>query len=539
MPLQPRPALVLAGAGLFLAVITCFWVWRDTGIAPPTDSAHHLITSIIFSRSIDAGGLAGLWDTMRHFYVGWPPASYVLLYGPLGWLLGDQSQLMRLFGLALLPIFLWGTYRLCRSLGQGRKWSVLGAVLCIFSFGVAGQVRQVSIDLPTAAAVLLTMLALVRSAGPASPRRALLLGAACGLCLFSRVQSVFFLAGPILIFAATTLFEARSWRRRGERVLALCLSGAVAALVSSPWWSGRLRSLWKVSTDHLDPGQVTPRGDPEFWAGIWYYLGALGKLCGWPLLLLVLGTLPLLILRPGSRRSITVRLVLPWIVGGIIGCAMGVHREPRYLLPVIPAMAALAVEGLSLLAGKRRELAGAALLLTVALPTILVMGFPVRHGHPLVKRGLVEWAYTRETVRVHSELAGRHAAAAILQSNNGDTSGANTYLLVQQDPKDQFMARLAVFLSPYLPKLMFSPLVNQQLINSPLHLRERRRRQVFVLAEGSFLLNLPFIWEIKRLAFGNERPVRLYRVRPNSKLRGPIWRTALRKRAKEPQPDPR
>ena len=92
------------------------------------------------------------------------------------------------------------------------------------------------------------------------------------------------------------------------------------------------------------------------------------------------------------------------------------------------------------------------------------------------------------------------------------------------------MARMAVFTAPHMPRLLFSPLVNQQLINSPLHLRERKRRRVFVMAEGDFLLDLPFLWEIKKGASGNRAPVRLYLARPGHPLQGQIWTRSLPRR---------
>lgn len=530
--LLPKPAWILAGAGALLATLTGLWISLDTGIAPPTDSAHHLLTSQIFARALNTGGLGGMWETMRHFYVGWPPASYLLLYGPLGWLLGDQSQMMRCFSLALLPLLLWGTYRLSRLLGAGRALATLAAVIGIFSFGVSGQLRQVSIDLPATVAVLLTLVALARPDALISPRRAALLGAAVGLCLFTRVQSLFFLVGPLLVQTIFTLVEARSWRRRGERVLAWVLAGVVAVLACSPWWFGRLRSLWKISTDHLDPGRIAPRGDPEFWSGLWYYLGALGKLNGWPVLLAVACTLPLLLRGRRALRSPAVRILLTCIIGGLLGCAAGVHREPRYLLPAVPAMAALAAVGLAALSRRRlRELAGAGLLLAVVAPTLTLAAFPLRHRHPLVNAGLLEWAYARDPVRVRAELAGLQAARVLQQVNGGDRTGANTYLLLQQHPKDQFMARLAIFLAPHMPDLLFSPLVNTGLINSPMHLSERGQRKLFVLAEGDYLLKQHFVWEIKRRTLGNTHPVRLYSVHRGSSLHGTIKTKDLPRRA--------
>ena len=531
--LRPRPIWVFLAAGALLTGLTILWVLQDTGIAPPTDSAHHLLTSVLFSRGIEAGGLTGLWQTMRHFYVGWPPASYLLLYGPLGWLFGDQSQLMRLYSLALLPLLLWGTYSLGVRLLGDRRLATLAALVCVFGFGVTGQLRQVSIDLPATGAVLLVMVALSRSALFSRPRWIMVLGAACGLCLFTRVQSVFFLAGPLAVQAVVALVKARDWRRRAERLIAVVTVPALAILCSAPWWFGRLRSLWKISTAHLDPGRVSPRGDPDLWAGLTYYVGALGKLGGWPLLLLALLAVPLVLWRPGKRRALTLQLLLPWLIGGVVGLAMGVHREPRYLLPAMPALALLACQGLAVLSrAKVRELAGAALLLAVALPTLLTMAWPVPSKHFLATQGLVEWAYVRAPVRVRAEEAGRVVAAALAKFSK-DPTGAETYLIVQQHPADQFMSRLAIFLAPHAPRLLMAQMINHELINSPLHVRERKRRKLFVLAQGDFMLRFPWTWQITDRAYGNISPVRLYFVPPISRFKGHIPELSLPQRKKK------
>ncbi len=537
--------MVLTAGSLVLALITGCWIFADTALAPPTDSAHHLFNAISFARTLRLGGIAELWSDARGFYVGWPPATYALLHGPLGWLLGDQTSMIRLGTLALAPLLLWGTFRLGTSLTGDRKSGTLAALLVVLCLGVAGQLRQVSIDLPATATVLLAMVALFHSRGFCRARGTLLFGAAVGLCLLTRVQAAFFLTGPVAVATAWCLVRAPSWRVRAQRLGWLSAALVVALLISSPWWFGRLDTLWYVSTSHLDgAGRIAPRGDPSFTAGLAHYCAALGKLGGWTMLAAALGTLPLLLLyrwrergRAGPTPSLRdVAVLLAWIVGGVVGCSLGIHREPRYLLPAIPALALLAVVGLRALP-RHRDLVAAALALTVIGPTLVFAAFPVGKHHWLTTRGVLEWAYVRHPGQPRWVRAAREAATALVRDNKQDRRGEQSYLLFVQDARINYVPRMGSYLVSMFPQMAFSSQMSPRLANSAWHRKLRRQRRVYLLSEVDTELDLPLIWMARRHAYMNRTPVRLYRVPPTHKLlmkinRHTIFRWAGKKRGK-------
>ena len=532
---KPSPAVVLSVGSLVLALVTGAWIYADTALAPPTDSAHHLFNAISFARTLQLGGLAQLWQEARMFYVGWPPATYALLHAPLAWLVGDQAHVVRMCTLTLVPLLLWGTFRIGTTLTGDRRCGTLAALLVILCVGVAGQLRQVSMDLPATTAVLLAMVALFRSRAFSHAGGTLLFGAAVGLCLLTRVQAVFFLAGPVVVGVTWSLASAPSWRARGQRLGWLVAALLLALLISSPWWFGRLEALWYVSSSHLDSGgRIAPRGDPSLAAGLLHYSAALGKLGGWTMALAAMAALPLLLWRRDAARLPTwqVAVLVAWIVGGVVGCSAGIHREPRYLLPAIPALALLAVTGLRALP-RRRELALALLALTVIGPTLVWAAFPVGKHHWLTTRGVLEWAYVRHPGQTRWTAAARAAARAMVQHSGGDRLGDGSYLLFVQDARINFLPRMGSYLVPMFPELAFCSQMSPRLANAPWHRKLRAERRVYLLSEVDTELDLPLVWSARRDLYMNRTPIRLYLVPPNHRLlkkinRRTVFQTAAR-----------
>ena len=527
-----HPAWVLGGAGLITAILTAAWVMLDTGICPPTDSEHHLFNAILYARTMHLGGLPDLWELLRTTFVGWPPASYLLLYGPLAWAISDNAHLVRIYGVVMIPIILWCTYSLGTRLGS-RRAGTLAALLTLSTFGISGQLRQVSIDLPGTTAVLLAMVAMLSTRHFQRTWRTLLFGAAMGLCLLTRVQSAFYLAGPVFLWVLTSLLRAPSMRARLAIIARLLLASLMALAVSSPWWAGHLTSIWRIATSHLDPGQVEARGDPSFLAGLAFYFAALGKLAGWPLLAAALALVQVGIRRPPPGAL----LLLLWVVGGILGCSLGVHREPRYLLPAVPAMVLLVVLTLRQVQARTYHLAGAALLLFTAAPTLYFTAFGLHGKHRLVHAGLVEWGYTRRAYDLKAKAAVSTINEELRTAAMRDPSGASIYLLFVQEKNINFLPRLGSVLVTQLPDMAFSFSFNINIVNNRWNVKQRKARRAFLLTETLRTFDdLELLWEAKVGRYGNSTPLRLYRLPREHKWRGRInfyelhWGKAKNKR---------
>ncbi len=513
-----RPAWVLTGAGVLVSAITVLWVIRDTGICPPTDSEHHLFNAILYARTLHLGGLPALWELLRTTYVGWPPASYLLLYGPLAWAISDNAHMVRIYNIVLIPPILWATYYIGARFGS-RRMATLAAVLTLFTFGISGQLRQVSIDLPATTAVLLALAALVASRRFSRTNETLLFGAAIGLCVFTRVQSVFFLAPPVAAWVVLSLVKAQDNRARVSIMTRLFLAALISLVVSSAWWAGHIPQIWRAATSHLDPNQVAPRGDPTFLAGLRYYVLAMGRLCGWPLFAAGAAILPHLLRRPPPGAL----LLGLWLAGGILGCSMGVHREPRYMLPAVPALVLLVSLTLQTIRPRIREAVAVILLLGTVAPTLYLStrGLPARH--PLILSGLMEWGYTRRPYWLKAQGARREITDTLMAASLGDKTGASIYLLFVQERNVNYLPRLGSVLVTHFPDMAYAYSFNINIVNNRWNLKQRKARRAFFLSETKRVYeDLKLLWEVKAGRFGNPTPLRIYHLPQDHKWRGPI-----------------
>ncbi len=486
-------------------LITLVWVRADGVLCPPTDSDNHLLGAQTYARALRLGGAGGLWQTLRRSPENWPPASY-LLYGGLAALAGDEPQTVRLCGLVLLPLLAWLAYALGRTLG-GSGAGVLTALLVLFSFGVAGGVRQVSLDLPATLAVALAMLALLRGR-LGEPRAVLAFGAACGLAVLTRAQAPFFLAAPALLVAAAALRRAGGWPARGRLLLWLGLGVLATAVVSSPWWAGRMHGILREGSAHVGGGGLA--------AGLAYFGACLGQLAGWPVTLTGLGLAPLLL----ARRRLEALLLLAWLLGAALAYSSTVAWEPRYLLPALPALVLLAVLGVRELRPRLRAVVVVLLVAGTVGPTLFVAAVPVRVRNRVVHDWLIEWCYIRPPARIGQFRARRAAAevAAALGAGADESGGRGLYLYLGLDPRSSFTVETAVHLLPLLPALLASSSTIRA-ADSPWHLAERDRRRLFVLLEGERSLELAPVLDLPPGWLGNRRPVRLYRIPREHPLR--------------------
>jgi 4-amino-4-deoxy-L-arabinose transferase-like glycosyltransferase len=508
-----KPVWVLLSGGLVFSVITVLWVLADTRVNPPSDSEHHLLFSLYYARSVHLGGLTAAWETLRSSYLAWPPCAH-LIYGSLGAIIGEHAQLLRLYGLVFVPLLLWATYGVGLELGD-RRSGTLAALLTLFSFGISGHIRQVSIDLPATTFIVLAVLALLRTRYFTRPLSGVLFGAAVGLCLLCRVQSLLFLAGPCLVIAISSLVRARTWTDRSRVTVWMLVAVSTALTVSAPYWSGRLPELIHLSGEHLTAGAVSTLGDPRFTAGLLFNVFSLGKLAGWSVLLAVVVSTPWL-----ARRQREAALVLlSWVLVGVVGSSAVVAREARYMLPATPPLILVAVLGLRLLAARHRERLIALLALTVVVPTLWVAGFTDPFiNSPVVRSALVEPYLTRPPERDEDT---ERAAAAVVNALAGalhkDPTGKTAYLLFRwREPS--VLSVVTSLVLPRFPDMAFASSMWGSVPNTPTQQRQRRERDIFVVSEQDEVVDSPPIWTGEIAG----RPLRLHRVAASDCLHGRI-----------------
>lgn len=503
-PTRLETLLLLGGGGLALAALTVWWVANDSRVCPPSDSEHHLFLAQLYARDLRLGGLGALWQTIRTSPESWPPATS-LVHGLLAWCLGDEQRLVRGSTIVFLPVLLWVTYGVGRALAD-RRSGVLAALLTAFSLGVAGQLRQVSVDLPATVAVVLCVWALLHSEGFSRRRTTLLFGAACGLGLLVRPQLVIFLAGPTLVVAVRGLWRAPDNRTRARMLAGMGLALLVALVVSSPWWCGRLQRIFSSGTQHL--GGWLPEGTHPlviYAHGLFEFATYPAKLVGWPVLLAALITAPLTL----RRQLADGLLLLSWGIGSALIYAATFAWEAHYMLPAIPALVLLAVLGLR---GRRFLLT--VLAVAVVVPTLAVVFLPRRAPRAWIGRWLVEQPYVGwpagESYRWRPKRAAREFASALRRALP-DPSGRSAYLLFLSGPRAAFLNHTAVFLVPELPELAFNTTLHRTW-GTEWHEGARRQRQLFFLVEDEAVPHLSPLLTLTPGAQGNPKAIHLYQV---------------------------
>ena len=495
--------LVLLLAGGALAGVTATWIVADSSMQSFADSGGHHTASMRLAQTLRLQGLAGAWDFIKGINVLWPPGTFVL-HGLSGYWSHGGHLALRLANLLYVPLLLLGVYALGLRFGQ-RKTAALAAVLTLFGPGLAFHLRHVCIDNAATVVVLYGMLALMvtRQRGQ---RWLLLLGVVSGVGLLFRVQYLFFVVPPALLLVLTWLRRPPPPHSRSSTLLWMLLAAAAAALVAGPYWGPNLTQLWTLSLSHLTsdfsvPGVHSAGPDEGLLTGLLYYAAAAGKLVGWPVLAVAICLVPRLV-----RRRPRVWYLLLWVAGAILCGAMTIAREPRYLLPLVPALALLAALGLEQLSPRLRSPLTVVLLLVTVAPTLLVAGL----GLEIPPRGpaslLFHGEYYRAAEGQARDVEARNIAARLEQvlSRRG---GHRSHVLIGGVPADR-QQELLIFLSPMLPAVRFS--TTQEGKREAYHQwrGQRPADTSYYLLSLSQQRLLPLLW-IGRYA---AKPMRLYQV---------------------------
>lgn len=309
----------------------------------------------------------------------WPTAGY--LPAALGALLvGPSTEALRLLNIGFL-ILLFGAVAHAGA-RLGHRWTgVLAVALLGLYPAIYGVGRQVGVDLPATAVGALCVALMLETRGFSRAAVSLAWGVALGWLMLTRPLATLTLAPAALLALAAGVHQART--RRWRPALNAGAGAALGAVLSAPWWMGRLGLLWHDLASHgagLDSG-----GDNR----VLYYFGVL-PLAVSPLLLLGAG-----LALPGIRRlmarvrenlapadlALRLALLAAWLLGGLALLSLLGHRFHRYLFPLLPALALLTAAGLLAIPHRAIRRAVIAILLAGSAASWLLCSFAP--GQPL------------------------------------------------------------------------------------------------------------------------------------------------------------
>lgn len=347
----------LAALVVGFIVLTAVWLAIDDRV-PDFDSGKHFLYSARTHDALAAGDLAYPLDNWNAY----PPlphlvsAAMMLLAG-IEWDLAVLAQ-----NLVFVPALAVGCYLAGRA-AYGSRAGLLAAVFALATPMVVSLFHLHMIDVQQAAMVALTVGLVLASDRFRRLPLAVLAGLACAGAMLTKQTSALFLAGFLLV-----VFLRGGWRRP----VGIALFALPVLLLAVPWYLQHfddLRGLTNGAAAGVPtgapPAETAGNTRPDRWSTQnlgWYVWNAINLQFFLPLVLVFLaGALALSVrfLRRRRADDLTPELVLGGLVSFVAVTYLAL-KDPRYSIPAVVFMAALAAGGLTLLRGRARTVAMAA-----------------------------------------------------------------------------------------------------------------------------------------------------------------------------------
>ncbi|HSR50410.1 MAG TPA: glycosyltransferase family 39 protein [Acidobacteriota bacterium] len=340
--LAGRPGLFLALLGGVL-LVHAVWFWLDQ--APPIwDMAHHQWRGWMAFHVWFEEGLLNGFPAISDYY---PPLYYLqegllyLLLGPISWI-ALPANLPALF---LTAFFTW---RLALRFIPSPAAEVASVLPLLFPM-VAWTSRESLLDLPLTGWTLFALYLLVRSRWLQTTGWSLLFGAVVAVGLLTKWSFVFFLAVPVL----WSLYQSE----RPRQSLRNLLDAALIAIPPVFWWYlpnaqgllSRLGSTNEAARWELDPARwelagwvYYPRVLASYYLCLPLLLISVAGLVAWAVARRKGGADWMQAHRQPDGRSVFVFLAVT-LGGAWAVLTWTTAKDPRYVMPMVPVLALLAV----------------------------------------------------------------------------------------------------------------------------------------------------------------------------------------------------
>jgi 4-amino-4-deoxy-L-arabinose transferase-like glycosyltransferase len=371
-----RDAAQLALLTLTVAGLNLLWASIDSR-PPHWDKAIHLSHTLELYGSFS---VARLFDWVGT-YTYYPPFAYWI--ADIFYFAGQttDARIAVASQVPFLATLVLATYGMGARLWSGRV-GVLSALFVATSPMVASAFKDYMLDAPLMAMTALCLYLLIRTEDFSVRSYSLLFGLACGLAVLTKWSFMFAIFLPTAVAVAVAvlaLVRARSW----QRLVNLAGGGALALLIGGPWY---LRNFVQLGTDYRNniAAAFQIEGDPPILSApsLLYYFWTLVTHQLWvlPFALLVCG---LLYLGRRERALVTNRYPLLLIAGCLVAFTLVGNKDPRFTMPMLPAVAVVAtywIDGLR--PAVRWSLSGA--MTAYCVGTFLALSF----GTPILPKDL-------------------------------------------------------------------------------------------------------------------------------------------------------
>jgi dolichyl-phosphate-mannose-protein mannosyltransferase len=338
--------------GLLVVSITALnLLWVSLEDRPPHwDESRHLERSLLFHEHFAGGELGSVLTA----YYDYPPGVYWItdaLYALLG--TTDAWAAVLAINVVFLPILVFATYAIGKSLWS-RRVGLLAAAFVVASPMIISLFRDFMLDAPLTAMVALALYLLIASDSFSARRPSLLLGAVCGLGVLTKWTFPFYVALPLVV---AVVAATRASVRTGTTQRLLNVGGAalLASVIGAPWYVSNLGAL-RRTLDSANEVSGALDGDPPVTSAasiFWYAWNLLSnQLYLVPFLLFLAGVGFVLQARGSAPRNLYPILT---ILGTYVGGTLLLNKDARYTLPMLPAVAVVAVHWLDYLGGRLRN----------------------------------------------------------------------------------------------------------------------------------------------------------------------------------------
>ena len=348
----PAPALL----GLLVLAISALNVWwRTMEKRPPHwDMAHHLFNSLAYLDGFRFSNLARFFTADQYY----PPFVYWVtdvFYAVLG---NESIWVAVLSNVVWIGILVFATYGVGKRLWNTRvAW--LSVVFVVSAPMIVDAGKDYMLDLPLTSIAALALYLLVRADSFSSRRYSLLLGATCGCGLLVKWTLPLVVALPVLHAAAVALHDARV-TRRFDRLINLAGAGIVTFAIAGAWYVHNLVAVVSSLTVYDGP-EGALRGNPRVasvQSALWYLWDLLNtELYLIPFLLVVVGIGFCFRRHESARRNLWPILMA---AGVYLTFSLLRHKDARYTLPMLPALAVIATSWLEYLPARARALTAGA-----------------------------------------------------------------------------------------------------------------------------------------------------------------------------------
>ena len=354
-----RPRIVVASAiGAILAsygAINLFLLSRYYQAVIHADESFHLVASLDLYRIFTFSFPEKLpLSQVAKIFVGfaYPPFFYIcaaLANLPGGFTKAHTVTANLLFVYTLLAaVYLSG-----KKLSGNWRTGLYAAFICAMFPMVFAMSGFVMLDLPLTAMVALTFCSLVYAQDFKSRRQSVLFGICLGAALLTKWTAPLFIVGP---FIYALVFALRPPEGRLQKIRNILLAFAAAALVANWWYTYHVFSAYFLRRDKIETFFIAGRATTEktlsfhSFNGILYYARNLFpyQLSLFYSLLFFIGLIVCMRSRFRSWGALALWVAVPYAAFTLIP-----NKSPRYLMPVLPALALIIAFGISRIPLKR------------------------------------------------------------------------------------------------------------------------------------------------------------------------------------------